>query len=46
MQHCFCFEAVDRMLQDIQSYGCLFGSLLVITGRDFAQILPIVCQST
>lgn len=34
------------MLQDIQSHGCLFGDLPLIMGRDFAQILPVVCQGT
>ena len=46
MQHCFCFEAVDRMLQDIRSNDCLFGGLPVIMGGDFAQILPVVRRAT
>ncbi len=31
MQHRYCFEAVDRMLQDIQSDGRLFGGLPAFT---------------
>ena len=46
MQHRFCFEAVDRMPQDIKSNNRLFRGLLVIMGGDFAQILPIVCRGT
>ena len=46
MQHHFCFEAVDQMLQDIRNNDCLFKGLPVIMGGDFAQILPVVCQGT
>ena len=46
MQHRFCFEAVDQMLQDIRSNDCLFGGLPVIVGGDFAQILPVVHRGT
>ena len=44
MQHRFCFEAVDRMLQNIWNNNRLFGGLPVIMGGDFAQILPVVCR--
>ena len=30
MQHCFCFEAVDRMLQDIHNNNRLFGGHLLL----------------
>ena len=46
MQYRFCFEAVDRMLQDIRSDNRLFGVLPMVMGGDFAQILPVVCQGT
>ena len=46
MQHHFCFEAVDQMLQDIWSNDCLFSGLPMVIGGDFAQILPVVCQGT
>ena len=46
MQYHFCFEAVDRMIQNIRSNNHLFGGLPVIMGGDFAQILPVVRQST
>ena len=46
MQHRFCFEAVDRMLQDIRSDNRLFGGLPIVMGGDFAQILPVVCRGT
>jgi hypothetical protein len=42
MQHCLCFEAVDRMLQDICNNSYLFGGIAVVLGGDFAQILPVV----
>lgn len=43
MQHKFCFEAVDRTLQDIcNNPDALFGGLPTVLGRDFAQILPVV----
>ena len=34
------------MLQDIRSNNCLFGGLPIIMGRDFVQILPVICQGT
>ena len=46
MQHRFCFEAVNRIFQDIRSNDRLFGGLPVIMGGDFAQVLPVVCQGT
>ena len=46
IQHCFCFKAVDWMLEDIRSDGRLFGGLPVIMGGDFAQIPPFVRQGT
>ena len=46
MQHCFCFEVVDWMLQDIQNNNRLFGGPPVIMGGDFAQILPVVRRGT
>ena len=46
MQHGFCFEAVDQMLQDIWSNDRLFGRLPVIIEGDFAQILPVVRRGT
>lgn len=46
MQHCFCFEVVDQMLQDIRSNNRLFRGLLVIMGGDFAQILPVIRRGT
>ena len=46
MQHRFCFEAVDRMLQDIRSDNRLFGGLPIVMGGDFAQILPVVRRGT
>ena len=46
MQYCFCFEAVDQMLQDIRGDNCLFGDLPMVMGGDFAQILPVVRQGT
>lgn len=45
MQHRFCIETVDRMLQDIQDSDQLFGGLAIVMGGDFAQILPVVRRS-
>ena len=44
MQHRYCFEAVSRTLNDIcrASPDAHFGSIPIILGGDFAQILPIV----
>jgi hypothetical protein len=42
MQHKFCFEAVDRCLQDIRGNQSLFGGIPTLFGGDFAQILPVV----
>ena len=45
MQHKYCFEAVNRTLNDIceiaDSAG-YFGNILIIIGGDFAHILPVV----
>ncbi|KAH0603160.1 uncharacterized protein H6S33_008164 [Morchella sextelata] len=44
MQHKYCFEAVNRSLNDICGSGedALFGNIPIVLGGDFAQILPIV----
>lgn len=44
MQHKYCFEAVNRTLNDIRntSDNAVFGNIPVILGGDFAQILPVV----
>lgn len=36
IQHRYCFEIVNQMLQDIQSNNRLFGGLFVIMEDDFA----------
>ena len=45
MQHKYCFEAVNRTLNDIceiaDSAG-YFGNIPIVLGGDFAQILPVV----
>ena len=47
MQHCYCFEAMHHMFTDIHSNTqALFGSIPVILGSDFAQILPVVKWGT
>ena len=46
MQYRFCFEAVNRILQDIRSNNRLFGGLPMVIGEDFAQILFVVCRGT
>ena len=42
MQYKYCFEAVHRMLIDVRSDDALFGSVPIVFGGDFAQILPVV----
>ena len=44
MQHKYCFDAVNRTLNDIrqQDENALFGNIPIIFGGDFAQILPVV----
>ena len=43
MQSKYCFEAVQRSLQNIHGNRThLFGGLPAILGRDWAQILPAV----
>ena len=44
MQHKYCFEAVNRTLNDIchASDNDLFGNIPIVFGGDFAQIIPVV----
>ena len=44
MQHKYCFEAVNRTLNDIcgTTGNCLFGNIPMVLGGDFAQILPVL----
>jgi len=44
MQHKYCFEAVNRTLNDIRntSDNAVFGNSPIIIGGDFVQILPVV----
>jgi hypothetical protein len=42
MQHRFCPEAVDRILQDICESNSFFRSVTVVFGGNFQQILPII----
>jgi len=44
MQHKYCFEAVNRTLNDIYNTGIgkQFGNIPIVLGGDFAQILPVV----
>ncbi|KAL5562048.1 hypothetical protein UlMin_031795 [Ulmus minor] len=39
-------EAIDIMLQDINDYNLPFGGKVIIFGRDFRQVLPIVPRAT
>ena len=38
------FNAIDRMLRDITSQNVPFGGKVVLCGRDFHQVLPVVCH--
>jgi len=44
MQHRYCFEAVNRTLNDISNTyeHALFGNIPILLGRDFAQIAPVI----
>jgi ATP-dependent DNA helicase PIF1 len=43
MQHCYCFEAVHRLMCDLRSDDDhLFGGVPMVMGGDFAQTLPVV----
>jgi hypothetical protein len=42
MTHQYCFEALDRTLQDLRDSSEPFGGLTMIFGGDFQQILPVI----
>ncbi len=46
MQHRLIVESVDRCLQDITKVNSIFGGIPVLFGGNWAQILPIVPDST
>lgn len=46
MQNKFCFEAVDKTLQDIFGSEQLFGGLPIVFGGDFAQIPPVIAKGS
>ena len=41
-QHCFAFEAVDRMLHNLCNHDELFGGVTTVLGGDFLQTLPVI----
>jgi hypothetical protein len=46
MTHRFCFEALDRTLQDLRDCPRRFGGLTMVFGGDFQQILPVVTNGS
>jgi len=50
MAHKFCFEALDRTLNDIMKHhkksNSIFGGKVVVFGGDFRQILPVIPRGT
>jgi len=46
MAHKFCFEALDKTLNDLMNgitkEGSIFGEKVIVFGRDFRQILPVI----
>lgn len=46
MQHRYCFEVVNRTLNDILgvSDNCLFDNIPIVLGGDFGQILPVISR--
>ena len=47
MNNKYCFEALDKSLQDIRdNYYEPFGGMTVVLGGDFRQILPVILSGT
>ena len=47
MNNKYCFEALDKSLQDLRdNYDQPFGGMTVILGGDFRQILPVITAGT
>ncbi|RXK40560.1 hypothetical protein M231_02212 [Tremella mesenterica] len=46
MQHCHCFAAVDRMLQDCREDSAPFGGITVVFAGDLRQCLPVIPKAT
>jgi ATP-dependent DNA helicase PIF1 len=50
MAHKYCFETLDRTLQDLMSGTSkadnIFGGKVVVFGGDFRQILPVIPKGT
>ena len=47
MNNKFCFEALDKSLQDLKNnYDQPFGGITIILGGDFRQILPVITSGT
>ncbi|EOA12259.1 hypothetical protein CARUB_v10008029mg [Capsella rubella] len=42
MMNRYCFETLDRTLQDIMKSNRIFGGKVVVLGGDFRQILPVI----
>ena len=47
MQHCYAAEAVDYTCRDILGiYNQNFNRIIVVLGRDFQQITPVIPKKT
>ena len=50
MAHKFCFEALDRTLNDVMKgltkENSVFGGKVIVFGGDFRQILPVIPEGT
>ena len=47
MNNKYCFEALDKTLQDLKNnFEQPFGGLTVILGGNFRQILPVILSGT
>ncbi|KAL7116793.1 hypothetical protein ACP275_03G027900 [Erythranthe tilingii] len=46
MMHIYCFEALDKTMKSILQVDKPFGGKVVVLGRDFRQILPVVLKAS
>ncbi|CUS13252.1 unnamed protein product [Tuber aestivum] len=45
-QHRYCFQCVDRLLQDFRSSNKFFGGITILFAGDFRQTLPVIPRAS